>query len=443
MKKIFTLTLILIMICICNLCFAAIDENAIYEYINSYQSHTNVNSDMISKNSDVSHYYEFLSDLSISNNFIISCMGMSDSHSPKGIQLCLWLSDGNFYYVGEKRYFGSDSFAKGYKIDFRDNNAFVRKYGEEYPNENFQVINSYASGIKAWSLNGIYENSSINKLANIANVNSQPYSGDINFIASDLVIFQDVSEVYNELSNFEHTPILLNWKEYTGYLYIKLQKYDLNDNFVSEIYIAEGGRPESGFSRINLSKFMTYSRIYKYNLIAMNEDGEILSSSNDFRFIYGGSDLEGGSDMTTEESTKNIIEKILSLPGMILDGIKNFFIPGEDFFSKYFTELNNWFSDKLGILYYPFEFIINFLTKIKDSNFGEPVIEIPDLYIPLFEENGPILKATTFNFNEFIGQNEKLMYIYNTYLICADGLIIFGLIRLISKKYEEVFNNGS
>lgn len=122
----------------------------------------------------------------------------------------------------------------------------------------------------------------------------------------------------------------------------------------------------------------------------------------------------------------------------ILDGIKNLFIPGDNFFKDYFDELNAWFSDRLGLLYYPIDFLINFFNRFINADYGDATIVIPEIYVPFFESAGPIFEGTTFNFNEFVEQNEKIKWMYNTYLIFADGYLIFLLIGLLRQKLEEV-----
>ena len=47
-----------------------------------------------------------------------------------------------------------------------------------------------------------------------------------------------------------------------------------------------------------------------------------------------------------------------------------------------FQRLFDFFSDHFGFLTYPFEFIINLFTRILNINYENPIITIPELYIP-------------------------------------------------------------
>ena len=105
------------------------------------------------------------------------------------------------------------------------------------------------------------------------------------------------------------------------------------------------------------------------------------------------------------------------------------------FFDSYFTDLKDWFSDRLGFLFYPFEIVIDILTKILNINFANPVFNIPDLYEPF--TNNKIMSATTFDLNSLV-QSGALKTIHDIYLFCVDAFIIFELVNLFRRKYEEV-----
>lgn len=152
------------------------------------------------------------------------------------------------------------------------------------------------------------------------------------------------------------------------------------------------------------------------------------------------------------ETNKNIFQKlgdILSfinpfsenffaykLVELLIEGLKGLFVPEDGFFSDYFNEIKQWFSDRLGFLWSPFDFLIELLTRIMNINFGEPKFTVPDIYEPF--TNQKIISATEFNFNDLLS-NSILKTAHDIYLLLVDGFIIFGLYQLISHKIEEVF----
>ena len=153
------------------------------------------------------------------------------------------------------------------------------------------------------------------------------------------------------------------------------------------------------------------------------------------------------------ETNKNIFEKIgeilsylnpfsekffaYKLVSLLLDGLKSLFVPSDEFFNTFFTNLKEWFSDRLGFLFYPFELIIDILNKIMNINFSEPVFEIPDINEPF--TNSKLISATSYNLNDLL-KNNIFKTVHNIYLLCVDAFIVFGLVNLAKRKFEEVTN---
>lgn len=123
------------------------------------------------------------------------------------------------------------------------------------------------------------------------------------------------------------------------------------------------------------------------------------------------------------------------ISSLLIDAIKSLFIPSDDFFSNYFTNLKDWFSDRLGFLFYPFELVIDILNKIANINFSDPVINIPDINEPF--TGNKLISATTFDFNSLLS-NSILKNIHDIYLIGVDAVIVIALVNLAKRKWEEV-----
>lgn len=102
-----------------------------------------------------------------------------------------------------------------------------------------------------------------------------------------------------------------------------------------------------------------------------------------------------------------------------------------------FNILINYFKDRFGFLTYPIEFIINLLNKILNIEYGEPIINIPELYIP--GTNTKVFSGYSYNFNILL-ENQAILNIYNIYLVAVDFIIIISLIVLAYKIIMEVFN---
>ena len=126
---------------------------------------------------------------------------------------------------------------------------------------------------------------------------------------------------------------------------------------------------------------------------------------------------------------------VYKLIELLVEAIKSLFIPSDDFLGTYFTDLKEWFSDRLGFLFYPFELVIDILNMILDIDFSEPVFNIPDITEPF--SNKKLISETTFKFNDLL-ENNTFDTIHSIYLVCVDVFVVFGLVNLFRKKYEEV-----
>lgn len=125
--------------------------------------------------------------------------------------------------------------------------------------------------------------------------------------------------------------------------------------------------------------------------------------------------------------------------GGILGGIFSLFVPDGQFFKDYFEDLNNWFADRLGLLYFPIELTIDFLTRCLNIDFTSQVLSIGPYVMPL-NDNFELVPKIEIDFNSFL-EDETVNSIHEVYLFITDGLIIFGLYRLIIKKYNNIVKN--
>lgn len=158
-----------------------------------------------------------------------------------------------------------------------------------------------------------------------------------------------------------------------------------------------------------------------------------------------------------EENTKtnkNIFEKIgdilsyinpfsenffgKKLVELILDGLKGLFVPEDGFFDTYFSDLKDWFSDRLGFLWTPFDIIIEILNKILNINFSEPIFHIPEINEPF--SGSKLISEYDYNLNSLL-DNDIFKNIHDIYFIGVDAVIFFALINLARRKIEEVFSN--
>lgn len=175
---------------------------------------------------------------------------------------------------------------------------------------------------------------------------------------------------------------------------------------------------------------------------------ENIINSNPNKDILNG--LNNGF-VALEEQNKNIFQKIgdifnllnpfhenffgRKLVELIIDGLKGLFIPENEYFSNYFDELNNWFSDRLGFLYYPLDVLFDLFNRFLSLSSDNLVIRIPEIKEPTTDV--VLINNQSFDFNTLL-ENQVLRNLHNIYLILIDAIICFGLVNLLYNKYEEV-----
>lgn len=130
---------------------------------------------------------------------------------------------------------------------------------------------------------------------------------------------------------------------------------------------------------------------------------------------------------------QSIIDGLIALGKFLIDGLKSLFIPNDKFFSSYFDDLYDFFSEKLGILFYPFSLLITLLNKFLGISSGSGIIHIPDISI----NNWHIISALDFNLKNIIvtalGSTS-----YNLYLSFVDVVVIVLLVNYARKMFDEV-----
>lgn len=132
-----------------------------------------------------------------------------------------------------------------------------------------------------------------------------------------------------------------------------------------------------------------------------------------------------------------IVNGLVSLGEFIIEGIKSLFIPEDDFFSNYFSELYDFFTEKFGILMYPLDLLIKIVRRFLSLESGRQLITVPDISIGDF---GILIHGFSFYLDEYWHQ-EPYSYIYGIYKIFVNSLCVIYLVNLAKKKYDEVIKH--
>lgn len=128
---------------------------------------------------------------------------------------------------------------------------------------------------------------------------------------------------------------------------------------------------------------------------------------------------------------------VYKLIDLLVDALKSLFVPSSDFFNNWVSDMNDYFGERFGLLYYPIEIVIEFLTRLYnlstslDSNF---VLTFPDLKLM----DTVLISGFSFDFNTFL-QDETFKSIYDIYLISVDVVLILGLVILCKNTFVDIF----
>ncbi len=152
--------------------------------------------------------------------------------------------------------------------------------------------------------------------------------------------------------------------------------------------------------------------------------------------------LEPTPDKTEEaikeqtEVSKNIFQQIIELPGKIIQGfldmLKSLFIPSDDFFTNWLDDLNQYFSDAFGILYYPVDLLIDFLNRVSALNdTGTAIINIPEFKLSFMGHEAVVLHAYSYDLNSIL-TNDTFKNIHTIYLTIVDLILWLGVVYLAS-----------
>ena len=144
-----------------------------------------------------------------------------------------------------------------------------------------------------------------------------------------------------------------------------------------------------------------------------------------------------GNDIAqdTANTTHSIFDKISNFFAGFFDGIinalKSLFIPDDEFFSDFFTRLNDFFSEKLGALYMPIDLFVRLLQAIQSASSGSAGIPFPGLKW----QDTYLIEPQTVNLqsiaDDFDGLQDKIYFV-------TDVIMVGAVIWLLQSKLREV-----
>lgn len=125
----------------------------------------------------------------------------------------------------------------------------------------------------------------------------------------------------------------------------------------------------------------------------------------------------------------------------LIDALKNLFeylfVPSKAKVQAYALEASTIVETRGGLLTYPIELVIRFLTEVSQLGNEDCVFVIPQIK---YKQN-ILYSGTSFNFTEFVEQ-EEYAEIYDTYIIIVNYIMVIALITLAVRKGDEMLRGN-
>ena len=137
------------------------------------------------------------------------------------------------------------------------------------------------------------------------------------------------------------------------------------------------------------------------------------------------------------EAQKGILNKITDFFGNFFENLKNFvigiFVPGPDEMAALFDELNTFFSEKFGFLYYPFDFLIRAFNALMSEGDGTAMV-FPGFSIMGYE----VWPDIPFD----IAENETANNIFEIVRLMNGCTLSLGFINYLRNFFDKRFGGG-
>lgn len=139
-----------------------------------------------------------------------------------------------------------------------------------------------------------------------------------------------------------------------------------------------------------------------------------------------------------------ITNALVTLGNFIIDGLKQLFIPSDGYFESVANDLSTFFIDRLGLLLYPFDFLVTLGNRIAGLETSEPSCTIPEIAYTDSDDNKYVLiEGQTLNVYDLVGRNDIIIGMHQTYLTVMDGIIAFTLLSLCWKRFDHIIGGGA
>lgn len=184
---------------------------------------------------------------------------------------------------------------------------------------------------------------------------------------------------------------------------------------------------QSGSDAVTFTIPLSHSFRFRYNL----SDAEL---SNNSHIVNNPSSDRLQQENNNLQQEQNQQEK--SFFDGFFDNLLHIFVPEDGYFSQWFNRVNSLLSDKLGMLYAPFDLVITTLQAIYTADNTESGIPFPGIQW----EDTWLIEPFTFTFaslgNAFDDLRDKVYFATDTVLVLTFLMLLQSKVKLILEGHE-------
>lgn len=145
-------------------------------------------------------------------------------------------------------------------------------------------------------------------------------------------------------------------------------------------------------------------------------------------------DVKTGISNKVDSMSKAVTDKLEDTKKGILDGLKELFIPSENYFSDLVTDLTSYFNDRLGFFSLPIDILLRVGDLVAQAGNADATIPFPEV-----EWEGQTLISAQ-NVGVDVLSNSAFKDLQSKIYFVGNVIMIGSLLLLVHRKFEEVLS---
>lgn len=230
-------------------------------------------------------------------------------------------------------------------------------------------------------------------------------------------------------------------------VYLHFMDTDFNSIKVQELILQEKNKAMEFYNiDLNFTPNIDFEQAYKcYLRFEFEQSGNAGPQSFYVSTILSLIDKDDNSGLINSiiEAIKEIPEKIkgffVELGETILNGIKDLFIPDEEYLQNKKAELETFCVEHFGAVYQSIDVFIDFLNTLVNISPTEPKITFPAIDVPVLGQTYHLTDPVEYSFTWVNDGSHFLYYFYNFYRGFVTVLLFLSFVNYCRNKYSEIF----